>query len=213
MPGYYVHFASSNPKCLKNRSFVCGVEAPDILKKYYKLYGLDLARKKYDSIKQIGMPDFKIFEERLRQKEEKGSNCGMHYGVSDSPNIFLFWNSLSSEEKKNPFYIGYIWHLITDYYMYSNLNIKNRISKKGIEFELKTLHRDWDKTNSKIRDTYKEIKLPQEIIDLDVVNYIENEETTYINWYELKKLIDDLRKFDPLNDKIGDIIKVLVKKV
>ena len=213
MPGYYVHFASCNPKCLKNRSFICGVETPDILKKYYKLYGIEGTREKYNKLKQIDMPDFKKFEERLKQKEERGNNLGMHYGVSDSPNILLFWNSLSKIDKKNPFYIGYLWHLLTDLYMYSNLDIKNKLVKKNIEFELSTLHKDWDKTNSKIRDTYKEVKLPQEVIDLNVVSYIEGEDTNYINWNELKGLIDNLRKFNPLEEDIDDIIKVLVKKV
>ena len=38
MPGYYIHLASSNEKALKNRSFVLGVEAPDMLKKHVKVY-------------------------------------------------------------------------------------------------------------------------------------------------------------------------------
>ena len=97
--------------------------------------------------------------------------------------------------------------------MYSNLDIKNKLIKKNIEFKLSTLHKDWDKTNSKIRDTYKEVKLPQEVIDLNVVSYIEDEDTNYINWNEIKGLIDNLRKFNPLEEDIDDIIKVLVKKV
>ena len=55
--------------------------------------------------------------------------------------------------------------------------------------------------------------MPQEVIDLNVVSYIEDEGTNYINWDELKGLIDNLRKFNPLEEDIDDIIKVLVKKV
>ena len=212
MPGYYVHFASCNPRCLNNRSFVIGVEAPDLLKKYYKLYGLEGTKKKYNELKEIDMPNFDVFKERIKQKESKLLNDGMHYGVSSRPNILYFWNSLSKEDKKNPFYLGYFWHLITDLYMYRNLDVKNRLLKKGINFELNILHRDWDKTNSKIKDTYKEVKLPREILDLNVVSFIENEDTTYINWNELKKLIDDLRKYNPLDDNVDDIVKILIKK-
>ena len=152
-----MHFASCNPKCLKNRSFVCGVETPDLLKKYYSLYGINGAKEKYNEIKQIDMPSFDVFKERIVQKENKDSSVGMHYGTSSNPNISLFWNSLSMEEKNNPFYIGYLWHLLTDLYMYKNLDIKNKLSKKGISFDLNTLHRDWDKTNSKIRDAYNNV--------------------------------------------------------
>ena len=212
MPGYYVHLASCNPKCLKNRSFVCGVEIPDLLKKYYSLYGLNGAKEKYNEIKQIDMPKFDVFKERVVQKENKDKKIGMHYGVSSNPDVYLFWNSLSYEEKKNPFYIGYLWHLLTDLYMYKNLDIKNKLSKEGILFDLNTLHRDWDKTNSKIRDNY-DVKLSKEITDLNIVNFIANEDTNYIKWDELKELIDNLRKYNPLEDNIDDIIKVLKKKV
>ena len=71
MPGYYVHFASCNPKCLKNRSFVCGVETPDLLKKYYSLYGINGTKEKYNEIKQVDMPKFDVFEERIVQKSQK----------------------------------------------------------------------------------------------------------------------------------------------
>ena len=208
-----MHFASCNPKCLKNRSFVCGVETPDLLKKYYSLYGINGAKEKYNEIKQIDMPSFDVFKERIVQKENKDSSVGMHYGTSSNPNISLFWNSLSMEEKKNPFYIGYLWHLLTDLYMYKNLDIKNKLSKKGISFDLNTLHRDWDKTNSKIRDAYNNVKLPKEIKDLNIVGFIDNEDTNYIKWDELKKLIDNLRKYNPLENNIDDIIKTLTKKV
>ena len=208
-----MHFASCNPKCLKNRSFVCGVETPDLLKKYYSLYGINGTKEKYNEIKQVDMPKFDVFEERIVQKENKDKKIGMHYGVSSNPDIYLFWNSLSHEEKKNPFYIGYLWHLITDLYMYKNLDIKNKLSKRGIIFDLDILHRDWDKTNSKIRDAYNNVKLPKEIKDLNIVGFIDNEDTNYIKWDELKKLIDNLRKYNPLENNIDDIIKILTKKV
>ena len=36
MPGYYIHLATITGKSAQNRSFVCGVETPDILKKPMK---------------------------------------------------------------------------------------------------------------------------------------------------------------------------------
>ena len=46
MPGYYVHLATVNPKIKENRNFIYGVEMPDLLKKYFKAYGLNGAREK-----------------------------------------------------------------------------------------------------------------------------------------------------------------------
>lgn len=68
MPGYYVHLATCRPEMRKIISFVHGVEAPDILKKYFKLYGLSGAKEKYNStLKTASMPDFQQFEERIQR--------------------------------------------------------------------------------------------------------------------------------------------------
>ena len=54
MPGYMVHFASCNEEALlENESFRKGVEAPDILKKWVKLYGVEGAAKKYEEWREF----------------------------------------------------------------------------------------------------------------------------------------------------------------
>ena len=90
MPGYFVHFAACRPILLKDCSFVLGVEAPDILKKYYSMYGIEGAREKYNKLKTDNMPDFSVFESRICQKEKDGYRNGLHYGVSRSPDIMYF---------------------------------------------------------------------------------------------------------------------------
>ena len=74
MPGYYVHLATINKKTQKNKNFIKGVEAPDLLKYYYKNYGLEEARKKYNTIKIDGMPSFSYFEDRIQQVENSKSD-------------------------------------------------------------------------------------------------------------------------------------------
>lgn len=215
MPGYYLHFAACNPEARKNLSFVRGVEAPDILKKHFKLYGLEGARAKYDSLKLDGMPEYDKFEERVQQEEKVGSKLGLHYGVSSCPDVMEFWNSLTPEEKENPFYRGYVWHLLTDILMYDRLDIDSKYARvleenknhpdikafqKG---EVKKLHTDWDKTNAKVRDTYPDVILTPEVEELGVVQFIEDGQLYYVDWEVLKYTIDYLRKFNPLTDIDG----------
>ena len=107
MPGYYLHLAACGGKLLENRSFVLGVEAPDILKKHLKDADGDIekARAKYDSLRTGDMPDYSDFEVRVQQKESRGKREGMHYGKSSSTNVKAFWNSLTEEQKKQAFEI------------------------------------------------------------------------------------------------------------
>ena len=130
MPGYLVHYATVKPELLVNRSFMLGVEAPDILKKHLKIYGIDGARCKYNWIKTSIMPNYARFEKRILEPETIGSTTGLHYGTSSNPNVWLCWNELSEEEKNNLFFRGYIWHLLTDYIIYKRLEI----TKKFVSF-------------------------------------------------------------------------------
>ena len=169
MPGYYVHLAASNPLTRKNRSFVCGIEIPDLLKTYYSSYGLSMTREKYNHIKTNDMPDFSYFELRVSEQENTYNNAGMHFGWSSNPNIMYYWNSLTKREKQNPFFIGYLWHLLTDLLVYKYLNLENKLDrfakqhkddknlKDLLEIEYQKLHSDWDKTNAKIKVTNPDV--------------------------------------------------------
>ncbi len=224
MPGYYLHLAACKGNTLKNRSFVLGVEAPDLLKKHFKIYGnVAEARKKYETLKTADMPDYGELETRIQQKETVNSTTGLHYGVSSNPDIYACWNSLSETQKNNPFWRGYIWHLLTDKFIYSKLDIdakfqkildnnKNTINIDELQkAEVKKLHTDWDKTNSRVRDTYPEVCLPEEVKELGVVQFIERGDLFYIDWTVLKEAMEFLRKFNPLIGNMNYIIKTLLE--
>ena len=225
MPGYLLHYAAVKPELLKNRSFMLGVEAPDILKKYIRIYGIDGARCKYNWLKTSEMPNYDRLEERASQAEKPDSSEGLHYGISSNPNIWACWNSFTDAEKSNPFFRGYIWHLLTDYIMYKRLDINKKFTEiltpfkddsNLVEIQKKAkneLHRDWDKTNFRVKTTYPEVVLPEEIIDLDVVKYIDDDKLIYVNWPVLKSTIDFLRTYDPLNattSEMEDMIKKII---
>lgn len=218
MPGYYIHLAASNQKARNNRSFVYGIEIPDLLKSYLKMYGLEGSKEKYNSIKTKEMPDFTYFESRVQQQENSLSSNGMHYGYSNNPNIMYYWNSLTKIEKQNPFYIGYLWHLLTDLIIYKYLNIESKLSnfvkqhkddkniKVLMEIEKKKLHNDWDKTNAKIKSTYPDVILTPEIIELNVIKFINYGQMYYIDWNIIKAIIDYMRSINPLEQDINTII-------
>lgn len=226
MPGYYLHLAACGGQALKNRSFVLGVETPDILKKHVKVCGgIDGARAKYKSIRTDDAPDYQELEARVQQKERYGSTDGLHYGLSSSPNVKAFWDGLSEHQKRNPFYRGYAWHLLTDAIMYGRLNIDAKFQKfleanqgapnieelkKG---EVKKLHADWDKTNARVRDAYPEVSLPDEVKELGVVQFITEGELVYVDWDLLKDTIKYLRTFDPMNGDMDVIIETVMNSI
>lgn len=220
MPGYYLHLAACGGDSLKNRSFVLGVEAPDILKKHVKVCGgIDAAHAKYDLLRTSEMPEYCELQARILQKERADSNEGLHYGLSSKPDIRACWSGLSETQKVNPFYRGYVWHLITDAIVYRRLNIDAKFMKVLQENkenpnmeevkmnERKKLHADWDKTNALVRDTYPEVTLPDEVKELGVVQFIEKRELIYVDWHILKDTIDYLRTFNPLGGDMDSIIE------
>ena len=226
MPGYYLHFAACGGKSLENRSFVLGVEAPDILKKHLKVCGgIEAARAKYESIRTDDAPEYHEFEIRVQQKETHGSTDGLHYGRSSSPDIKAFWYGLSENQKNNPFYRGYAWHLLTDAIMYGRLDIDAKFQKfleenQGLDnidelrkVEVKKLHTDWDKTNACVREAYPEISLPEEVKELGVVQYITEGELVYVDWRVLKDTIKYLRSFDPINGDMAAIIETVLSNI
>lgn len=220
MPGYFIHLAACQPKTLHNQSFVRGVEMPDLLKTYLKLYGLEGAEQKYNSIKTSDMPEFDRFKERVQQKEIAGKKFGMHYGVSSTPDILCFWNSLSEEEHKNPFWIGYLWHLLTDLviYTYMDLDTKFKIFLKehadaeNLEElrlqEIEKMHEDWDKTNTMVKYTYPDVELPEEIQELNIVSFSEGNSLAYVDWWNVKLSIDLLRNVNPLEENLEKVLEI-----
>lgn len=226
MPGYYLHLASCGGHSLENRSFVLGVEAPDILKKHVKFCGgVAEAHAKYDSLRTSEMPEYCELQTRILQKETANSNEGLHYGLSSNPDINACWSGFSETQKANPFYRGYVWHLLTDAIMYGRLDINTKFLKfleenqgcpdiealkKG---EVKKLHADWDKTNARVRDTYPEVSLTDEVKELGVVQFIDEGDLVYVDWPLLKETIDYLRTFDPIHGDMDNIIKTVLSSI
>ena len=222
MPGYYLHLAACKGDSLKNRSFVLGVEAPDILKKHFKVCGgIEGAHAKYDSLRTKDMPDYNELLPLIMENDKKG----LHFGPSSKPDVMACWSGLSEQQKANPFYRGYVWHLLTDALMYNRLDIDAKFKKvlqknegnpnlEEVKMqERQKLHDDWDKTNAFVRDTYTEVILPEEVKELGVVQFIEEDELVYVDWDVLKSTIDYLRTFDPLNGDMDSIIKAVLSDI
>ena len=226
MPGYYVHFAAGGGDTLKNRSFVLGVEAPDILKAHFKICGgIESAWAKYESFRTEDAPDYHELEARVQQKERYGSTDGLHYGVSSLPDVRAFWNGLSEQQKRMNFYKGYAWHLLTDAIIYGRMNIDAKFQRfleanQGVsnieelkKREVKKLHDDWDKTNARIRDIYPEISLPDEVKELGVVQFINEGELVYVDWDIFEYTIEYMRSFDPINGDMNFIIETILNNI
>ena len=225
MAGYYVHLSMCGGQTLNNRSFVLGVEAPDMLKKHVKFCGsLDGARAKYNALRTNEMPEYQDLMERILQKETADSSDGLHYGLSSNPDILACWESLSESQRANPFYRGYVYHLISDKAIYARQRIDdkfrevmqaNRNNPNIAELqksEVQKLHNDWDRTNALVRDTYG-VSLTDEVKELGVVQFIDEGELNYIDWVILKDTIDWFRTFNPLDDDMNIIIDTVLNNI
>lgn len=219
MPGYVIHLASINNNNRNKRDFVLGVEAPDILKKHLKIYTtLEAARDKYNSLKVGDMPEYSTLVARIQQKEDIGSDTGLHYGVSSNPNIELYWNSLIEREKNSNFYRGYLLHLLTDKIVYKALDLDNKFKKmiesySGDDLEnykktlVKSLHTDWDKTNTILKNKYN-TELTPEVEELGVVGFNSSTDLVFIDINTLINCIDKLRNIDILSCSIKELDKL-----
>ena len=87
-----------------------------------------------------------------------------------------------------------------------------KIPEENKEEETKKLHDDWDRTNARVRDTYPEVSLTKEVKELGIVKFITEGEMAYVDWEIVKNTIDYLRKFDPLNGDMDEIIEKVLKE-
>lgn len=223
MGGYKFHIATTSNT--RVAAFINGLFAPDLLKKWYKLYGIEGTLEKYNLIWTEGMPDFEELRERIMQDEVHGQPFGMHYGKSSLPDFNAFWNGLTETQKNMMFYRGYAWHLLGDMLMYKRLDIDTKMKafydancgredfKELFAKEKKKLHSDWDKTNSLINATYSNSGLPEWIIELGVVNYLPAEDLQYVDWSVLKSVIDYMRSFDPISGDMEELIQTVLCEI
>ena len=130
----------------------------------------------------------------------------MHYGSSDVPNIRSFWDRFTIEEKNNPFYRGYLWHLLTDFYAYQTLKIFS-----GVDINL--LHADWDRINVYIKKAYPDLEMTKEIKELNLLSYIDDNVFNYVDPVKMMQIIEYLNKFDMLNGDPSAIISEITNKI
>lgn len=230
MHSYFQYWASACPEAKQVRAFVIGLEIPDLLKDYRKKYknGLAEANAEYSILQEEtdGLPDFsKYFSERLMQKERLGSSFGMHFGKKLCPNVKAFWNWVPDSQKANPFWRGYLWHLISDRVINPRLNINQKIktlseTKKISQKELGTfmqeevtpiLEKDLHKVNILLSDAYSDVQMTPEVEELGItLHAYPDMELSFIDWNVFIQSVGWLRSYDPLAPNIDDTIEEIL---
>ena len=230
MHSYFQYWASACPEAKQVRAFVIGLEIPDLLKDYRKKYknGLAEANAVYEALQKEtdGLPDFsKYFSERLMQKERLGSSFGMHFGKKLCPNVKAFWNWVPDSQKANPFWRGYLWHLISDRVINPRLNINQKIktlseTKKISQKELGTfmqeevtpiLEKDLNKVNILLSDAYSDVQMTPEVEELGItLHAYPDMELSLIDWNVFIQSVGWLRSYDPLAPNIDDTIEEML---
>ena len=230
MHSYFPYWASACPEAKQVRAFVIGLEIPDLLKDYRKKYknGLAEANAEYSILQEEtdGLPDFsKYFSERLMQKERLGSSFGMHFGKKLCPNVKAFWNWVPDSQKANPFWRGYLWHLISDRVINPRLNINKKIktlseTKKISQKELGTfmqeevtpiLEKDLHKVNILLSDAYSDVQMTPEVEELGItLHAYPDMELSFIDWNVFIQSVGWLRSYDPLAPNIDDTIEEIL---
>lgn len=230
MHSYFPYWASACPEAKQVRAFVIGLEIPDLLKDYRKKYknGLAEANAEYSILQEEtdGLPDFsKYFSERLMQKERLGSSFGMHFGKKLCPNVKAFWNWVPDSQKANPFWRGYLWHLISDRVINPRLNINQKIktlseTKKISQKELGTfmqeevtpiLEKDLHKVNILLSDAYSDVQMTPEVEELGItLHAYPDMELSFIDWNVFIQSVGWLRSYDPLAPNIDDTIEEIL---
>ena len=215
---YFINLAACNPTALTSRSFVLGNEAPDLLKKWNKQWGIIKTQEKYNQLRRPDMPQFSELQERIQQKERWSYDEGLHYGKGNNPHVVSCWNSLTPAQKESPFWRGYLWHLLTDKYVLSELDVEGKLEKvmsnycgsqndkdKFLKREVAELEKDWGRCNSLIRDTFPTLRITPEIIEMDMIQFM-GDSPIYVDWYTLRSAIRYLRSFNPMEDNIPKVI-------
>ena len=230
MHSYFQYWASACPEAKQVRAFVIGLEIPDLLKDYRKKYknGLAEANAVYEALQKEtdGLPDFsKYFSERMMQKERLGSSFGMHFGKKLCPNVKAFWNWVPDSQKANPFWRGYLWHLISDRVINPRLNINQKIktlseTKKISQKELGTfmqeevtpiLEKDLNKVNILLSDAYSDVQMTPEVEELGItLHAYPDMELSLIDWNVFIQSVGWLRSYDPLAPNIDDTIEEIL---
>lgn len=230
MHSYFQYWASACPEAKQVRAFVIGLEIPDLLKDYRKKYknGLAEANAVYKTLQEEtnGLPDFsKYFSERLMQKERLGSSFGMHFGKKSCPNVKAFWNWVLDSEKANPFWRGYLWHLISDCVINPRLNIDQKIKELSETQDIsqnelgnfmkqatRILGEDYYKVNALLSDTYNDVHMTPEVEQLgtNLQAHAPNMELSLIDWNVFIQSVGWLRSYDPLAPNIDDTIEEIL---
>ena len=159
------------------------------------------------------------------QKERLGSSFGMHFGKKLCPNVKAFWNWVPDSQKANPFWRGYLWHLISDRVINPRLNINQKIktlseTKKISQKELGTfmqeevtpiLEKDLHKVNILLSDAYSDVQMTPEVEELGItLHAYPDMELSFIDWNVFIQSVGWLRSYDPLAPNIDDTIEEIL---
>ena len=192
MPGYKVHDATGDPEKMGNLSYRKGLNAPDYFKGGY-------IRTHKDYINYFEGCEFnEIISYDEFSEISKNPHLMDNPHETRNPSIIRFVN-LPYVDLQNPFWQGYLVHLVGDKMFYGSEKYMNftkfeadiaNIQKKEEAFRL--LHNDWDVTNAIVEEEFH-IPLLPEIEDLGIVGYMRGD-TAYINANSIIDFIREVRK-------------------
>ena len=235
MPGAKVHDATGTKEKMGNILYRIGLNAPDDLKGLPKYYGNDIQQLINQYISQYKLSNEEIIELPTVEQLETLKNIthlapptfskknGERIMVQHTDRAELKeiirgrcskFGDLSFIDLNNPFWQGYVTHLVGDRIIYGSSNCVNmkkffEDSKNpniGPENARERLHRDWDCVNQIIEDKFG-IKILPHIEAKGVVKYIEDI-PTYVNVDELLKAIEIIRDITSEME-----INTIIKKV
>lgn len=228
MHSYAVYLAACSPAVLDNRSFVTGCLLPNLLKAKYKSDGFEAARDFYLSCQTEDMPNFEeAFASRVRQKERFSHTSGMHFGRETFPHVNVFWGELDPSEKNNPFWKGYLWHLITDAIVNFRLGIEEKLKKcldnqfvltsssyEVLQLQTRLLSEDWNKVDCKLRLLFPYIEEVPVAKDLNLFQTSSIErELMFLDWDVMENTLTYLRSFNPFAGHVGGMIEEIMTEI
>lgn len=234
MPGAKVHDATGSKEKMENIIYRIGLNAPDDLKglsKYfggkpqqlidiYSQYTLSYEEKmKLPTVEQLkSLKNITHLAPPVFNKKNGKKTITQHTDRAELEEIIQGKNSkfgdLSFIDLNNPFWQGYVTHLVGDKIVYGTpncINMKKFIEDSknltiGPENARARLHKDWDCINQILQDKF-EIKVLPHIEAKGVVKYIEGI-PTYVNVDELLKTIEIVRDITSEME-----MNIIIKKV
>lgn len=219
MPGAKVHDATGTKEKMVSLLYRIGLNAPDDLNGLSRYYGNDVQQliNRYSQYKLSDKEKMRLPTEKQLKvlknithltppvfSEKNGEKIMVQYtDRAELEEIIQGKNSkfgdLSFIDLNNPFWQGYVTHLVGDKIIYGSSDCVDMEKFKkdsndqtiGYENARARLHKDWDCVNQILQDKFG-IKILPHIEEKGVVKYIEGV-PTYVNTEALLKAIENIR--------------------